>query len=110
MKNIILKFISDIGILRLLLGVSALVAILVVPAPGTRVILHGYQMIGTLILPTMAPLIFLVILLDTLMTRVWMVDSVGAETARLKLIMRFNLVLAILIAIRWYGFFAALWQ
>ena len=110
MKSVALKFISDIGFLRSLLGLSALIVILFVPEPGTRVMLHGPQMISTLLFPTLAPLIFLVLLLDTLMTRVWMVDSEGAETSRLRLIMWFNLLLAMLIAIRWYGFFAALWQ
>jgi hypothetical protein len=110
MNQIAIKFLSDIGFLRSLLGLGALVVILFVPAPGTRVMLHGYEMINTLLFPTLAPLIFMVLLLDTLITRVMMIDSVGSATQRLRLIIWFDLALATLIAVRWYGFFAALWQ
>jgi len=110
MNQIAIKFLSDIGFLRSLLGLGALVVILFVPAPGTRVMLHGYEMINTLLFPTLAPLIFMVLLLDTLITRVMMIDSVGSATQRFRLIIWFDLALATLIAVRWYGFFAALWQ
>lgn len=96
--------------LRMMLALLAILVVLFAPTPGTRVVYEGWAMIQTLLLPTLAPLIFMVLLLDALMGRVWLVDAQGTEKAKFKTIIRVNLFLALLILLVWIPFFIKLWN
>jgi len=78
------------------------------PSPGTRPDYHGWGMIPTLIAPTLAPIVFMVLLLDAMMSAVFMVDKRGTERARLKFIVFLHLLLAATLMIVWYPYFRAI--
>ena len=103
-----LAILTRLGALRIMLVLTALVLLFIAPTPGTRPDYHGWGIILTLIVPTLAPIVFMVLLLDALMNAVFMVDKRGAERARHKSIVFLQLLLtAILIAV-WYPYFRSI--
>lgn len=90
--------------------ILGLLTALFVPAAGTHPVLEGREIIQTLLLPALAPLVLLVLLLDTLMSRVMMSDKEGAERARYRLIIKINLVVVLLMLLLWAPYFIALFK
>lgn len=100
--------IRALGGLRLALLVCVVVALVLIPAPGTRAVYAGWSLVTTLLIPVLAPLLFMLLMLDVLMSRVFMTDAEGAARARLKFVMWVNLLAAALLVIRWLPYYAAL--
>ncbi len=96
--------------LRVMLAIAAILTAIFAPAAGTKAVYEGLPVIQTLILPALTPLVFLVLLLDALMNRVWMIDATGDKIAKFRTIMRIDLLLAILVFIRWIPYFIEIWQ
>lgn len=90
-----------------MLGFTLLVMLLV-PVPGTPAAAHGWAFVPTLLAPVLAPLILMVLLLDALMTRIFMTDATGAERARLKYIVAVDLVAAVALFLFWLPYFIAI--
>jgi hypothetical protein len=65
-------------------------------------------MIATLIVPTLVPIVFMVLLLDIMMSTVFMVDKRGVERARLKYIVFLELLLTATLVVVWYPYFRAI--
>ena len=99
---------ARLGALRVMLLLTILALLFAAPAPGTRPDYHGWGMIPTLIVPTLAPIMFMVLLLDVMMSAVFMVDKRGAERARLKYIVLLELLLAVTLMVVWYPYFRAI--
>ena len=99
---------ARLGALRVMLLLTILALLFAAPAPGTRPDYHGWGMIPTLILPTLTPIMFMVLLLDVMMSAVFMVDKRGAERARLKYIVLLELLLAVTLMVVWYPYFRAI--
>ncbi len=99
---------ARLGALRVTLLLTILALLFAAPAPGTRPDYHGWGMIPTLILPTLTPIMFMVLLLDVMMSAVFMVDKRGAERARLKYIVLLELLLAVTLMVVWYPYFRAI--
>ena len=59
---------------------------------GTPVSYDGWPMIQTVIIPVMAPLLIMVLLLDSLIATIWFTQTIGDEKNRYKLILGCNLV------------------
>jgi hypothetical protein len=97
-----------LGVMRWFLFAASLALILAVPAPGTRAVLHGPAVFPTVIVPALAPILFMVVLLDALMSAVFMADKTGEERTRMKLSLVLHLLLAGLMVIAWYPYFRAL--
>ena len=104
----LLSVLARLGALRIMLVVLALVLLFAVPAPGTRPEYHGWGMIPTLIVPTLVPIMFMVLLLDVMMSAVFMVDKRGAERVRLKYIVFLELLIAATLMVVWYPYFRAI--
>ena len=98
---------KPLRILLVILGI--LVAVFAVKA-GTNTRYEGIEVLHTLILPALTPLVFLVLLLDALMNRVWRIDATGEDVSRYTNIMRVDLLIAALILIRWTPYFIEIWQ
>ncbi len=107
-RRVLFPVLNRLGALRILLMLPAVALLFAAPAPGTRPEYHGWGMILTLIVPTLAPMVFLVLLLDVMMSAVFMVDQRGAERTRLKYIVFFQLLLAAMLAAVWYPYFRAI--
>jgi len=86
--------------------VSLALLTLVFKAPsGTEISYEGWDFILTVILPVMAPLFFMVLLLDTLIATIWFTQTKDAEHRRYRLIIIVNLVTASLLVLFWLPFF-----
>lgn len=101
-------YMQQLGPMRVLLGVCALIVVVLAPAAGTRVSAEGWAFVTTLLMPVLAPLILMLLLLDALMGAVFMADKTGAERVRFRNVVRFNLILAAFLFIYWLPYFLAL--
>ena len=99
---------AQMGPLRLMLASLAVIMIVFTPKPGTPAVYSGWELIPTLVIPAVAPIVFLLLLFDILMSRVWMSASEGFERTRYKRIMLINLSLAAVMLIFWLPFFLAI--
>lgn len=98
----------ELGPLRLGLLFFAVLAIVLMPAPGTPAVYSGWPLVRTVLVPVLAPFLFLVLLLDALMARVFLTDAEGAARRRYKTAIIINLLAAAILLIRWLPHFAAL--
>lgn len=94
--------------LRAVLILAAIIAILARPEIGEPVVYSGWGMVKTLLIPVLAPLIFMLLMLDALMSRVWMSEAAGEEKKRLRLVVRVDVIVGLLLLVYWLPFFIAL--
>lgn len=96
------------GVLRLVLAVAGLLLIVFATQPGTVPVYTGWPLVTTVLIPVLAPIIFMVLLLDALMGRVWMIDKHGDEYMRLRTAVMVNLLLAAGLLLFWVPYYLAL--
>ena len=94
--------------MRLVLYFFAIASILLRPEIGGELDFEGWDIVSSLLVPVLVPLFFMVLMLDALMTRVWLSEAEGAEARRLKTINRIDLLLGILLLAFWVPFFVSL--
>lgn len=99
---------AELGALRILLAALAVLVLALAPRPGTPAVMEGWRMFPTLIVPTLAPLVFLVLMLDALMARVHMTSVTGGALARYRRIVTVDLLLGLVVAAWWAPYFVAL--
>lgn len=99
---------AELGALRGVLALLALVTLLFAPGPGTAVVMEGWRMFPTLIVPTLAPLVFMVLMLDALMARVHMTSVRGAALGRYRRIVTIDLVLGLVLIGYWTPYYLAI--
>ena len=99
---------QQLGAMRVVLGLCALIVIVLAPAAGTRASAEGWAFVPTLLMPVLAPLILMLLLLDALMGAVFMSDKTGDERLRYRNVVRFNLIMAALLFLYWLPYFLAL--
>src|SRR5205085_7750756 len=80
--NLPMRWAQALGPLRLALLAFALVVLALMPAPGVKAAFAGWAMIPTVVLPVLAPLVFLGLLLDALMSSVFLIDAVSLRRAQ----------------------------
>lgn len=107
-RNSIGYIVLQLGALRIGLLLLAILTMALRPEAGTKVIYEGWPMVPTLLVPALAPLVFLGLLLDAMMTRVLMSDKEGAERARLRRAVTADLLVALAQGLVWVPFFMAL--
>ena len=81
--------------------------LLIVFNPGREVAddYMGWNVIPAIVMPACVPMVFMGLLLDALMSRVWMVDTEGLERRRFKTIMIIDLIMAITLLVAWLPYF-----
>ena len=94
--------------MRVVLLSLAVLSLIFKAKTGTPVSYDGWPMIETVFIPVMAPLIIMVLLLDTLIATIWFTQTTGDEKNRYKLILGCNLVTVIIMLSLWIPFFIAL--
>ena len=95
-------FLSEIGAMRVVLLVFTLVVLLFAPFTGADP--EGIGILAAYIVPTIALLLFFVLLLDLTMTRIFMQDAAPDERRRLATVMRFEFVLLVAMLAAWTPF------
>ncbi len=98
----------ELGVLRLALLAGALAAVLFMPAPGTRAVYSGWPLVTTVLVPVLAPIVFMVLLLDALMARLFLTDAEGGARRRFRTAILVNLVAAAVLLLRWMPYYVAL--
>jgi hypothetical protein len=96
------------GVLRVALVGLVVLDMLASPRPGTQAVYSGWEVVTTLILPVLAPILLQVLLLDALMGRVMMSSAKGAERARYRRIVTVNLVFSGALVLWWLPYFLKL--
>ena len=94
--------------LRAVLILGAIITILGKPVAGIPVAYTGWEMVSSLLLPVLAPLIFMLLMLDALMSRVWMSEAEGDEWKRLRLVFRVDMIVGLVLLAYWLPYFSAL--
>ena len=102
------NLLRQMGVLRVVLVGLAILDMLAAPRPGTAVVYSGWEVVPTLILPVLAPILLQVLLLDALMGRVMMSSAKGAERARYRRIVTVNLVFSGALVLWWLPYFLKL--
>ncbi len=103
-----IKYLKEMRALRLILAGVTLFAVVSSRFTGDEVHYSGWEMIPSLIVPAIVPILFFVIWLDVLMTWVFRVDAVGEERSRLGRALVTSLSLVALLMLSWIGYFLSL--
>jgi hypothetical protein len=107
MQSSISEYLKRLGPLRIVLALAAVVVIVLRPEAGTAVTYAGWDLVVTLLLPVLAPLLFMVIMLDALMSRVMMIEKTGAARGRYRQILWTQLLLGLALLLYWLPYFIA---
>ena len=91
--------------LRIMLNGFAIILIIFRPEVGTAISYEGWSMVNTLLFPVLAPLIFMLLMLDSLMTKVFMAEKPAEVRERLRRILRVNLIIGFALLLYWLPFF-----
>lgn len=98
----------QLGPLRLLLMSAAVLAVAFATPPATAAVYSGWALVPTVLVPVLVPLVFLMLVFDSIMSGVFMIDKGGAARARYKTAIILNLALVLLVLIRWLPYYRAL--
>lgn len=96
------------GVLRLMLAALVLILAALVPFAGEPIEYEGWKAIPTLIAPVIAPIVFMGVLLDLLMARVWITEADAGLRRRLNGITILDLVLVAVLLVSWGSYFREL--
>jgi len=102
------SLLRQMGVLRVALITLTILDMLAAPRPGTAVVYSSWELVTTLILPVLAPILLQVLLLDALMGRVLMSGAKGAERRRYRRIMVVNLLFSVALVLWWLPYFLKL--
>ncbi|TDY00978.1 hypothetical protein [Thiohalophilus thiocyanatoxydans] len=102
------QFLIDLKPLRIALIICALLTIVLQPEPGTSPVYHGREMVSTLLVPVLAPLFFMLMMLDSLIATLWHSQTAGEEQQRYRRIRNTDLIIGGLLLLSWLPYFIAL--
>jgi hypothetical protein len=104
----IVQLLLAFGVLRLSLVVLVLVDMSARPIPGTTPDYEGAHAVVGMIASAMAPILFMLLLLDAIMTLVYMSSMAAERKPRYRVILFVNLALALILLVYWLPYFRAL--
>ena len=107
MPNSLKQLLQWLGPLRLPLALGALAMLVLRPAPHTTAVYKGWEMVPTVLVPALVPMVFIVLLLDAIMGTV-LRASRPREQRRYRAVIVIDLGLAALLVLWWWPFFAML--
>ena len=108
MSKVIWQYVLGLGPLRWMLLSAALVMMVLRPASGAEAVYEGWAVFPTLLFPSLAPILFMVLLLDAIMSRLLMTHKDGGDKDRLYRAMLTDLAVAGLSLLVWYPYFSHL--
>lgn len=107
MPNSLKQLLQWLGPLRLLLVLGALAMLALRPVPHTAAVYKGWAIAPTVLVPTLTPMIFMVLLLDAIMGAV-LLASRPRERRHYRAVIAIDLALAALLVIWWWPYFSVL--
>lgn len=105
LKTRIRHFFHQLGVLRSTLVGFTVLSILFATRPDQAIVYEGWGFIMTVVNPALMPLWLSGLLLDALMSKVVMGDADAAGQARLRMIIRVELILSVVLVLAWTPFF-----
>jgi hypothetical protein len=96
------------GPLRFALITLVFLDMLFRPVPGVPVDYEGLRIISHLLAPVLSPILFMLILLDVMMSMIYRSDKQGSVRTHYLIIVLFELLLALLFFLYWLPYFQAL--
>ena len=102
------RWFAELGPLRLMLALLVLLVVLLAPASFGEMRLDWPMVMPTVVAPAVAPILFFVLMLDMLMTRVLMSSADAPGRARLRRAFWFDLGVTVLLVAAWGPFFMRL--
>lgn len=102
------QYLLGLGPLRLMLTSAVIAMMIFRPAVGTEAVYEGWEVFPTLLFPALAPILFMVLLLDALMSRVLLTARTGPDKERLYRAVWTDLAVAGLSLATWYSYFSHL--
>ncbi|UCE88553.1 MAG: hypothetical protein JSW10_09420 [Pseudomonadota bacterium] len=97
----------QLGPLRVFMALVAALLVLFAPGSGDVEVYEGFGMVRTVLIPALTPIVFMLLMLDALMSRVMMGERGEGDRRRYRNIIRFNLVVGMLLLVSWLPFFLA---
>ena len=107
MPNSLKQLLQWLGPLRVTLVLGALAMLVLRPAPHTAAVYKGWEMVPTVLVPALVPMVFMVLLLDAIMGAV-LLASRPRERRRYRAVIVIDLALAAVLVLWWWPFFAVL--
>ena len=104
----ITQLIRTVGFLRLSLVALVLLDMLARPIPGSTPDYENPQAVIAMVMSAMAPILFMLLLLDAIMTLVYMTSMPAERKPTYRLILFANLALAVILLLYWLPYFRAL--
>jgi len=103
-----LSIFKKIRPMRVVLIALAIISLILKAKTGTPVTYSGWLMISTIVIPVMAPLLTMVLMLDSMIATIWLSQTSGEEKNRYKLILACNISMIIIMLVIWIPFFMAI--
>lgn len=102
------NFINKIGILRGLLLSTVLVSIVFSFFSDGRVAYSGWEMVPTLLVPAITPIVFFVLAFDVMMSSILFADNVNEVRSRFKFILIVEISFLIILFSSWLPYFLSI--
>lgn len=93
-----------LGVMRVALAVMALLLVVLMPLPGFEP-KNGFEEFRSVVVPALSPILFMVVMLDVLMSKVHMIDAEESRKMKFRFIIRFELIVALVLMLSWLPFF-----
>lgn len=103
-----LSILTKLRPMRVALISMAILSLIFKAKTGTPVSYDGWVMIETVFIPVMAPLITMVLMLDSLIATIWFTQTTGDEKSRYKLILGCNLLTIVIMLSLWIPYFMSI--
>jgi len=87
----------------------ALLTVVLRPAPGAEAVYEGWAFVRTVLLPALAPLLFMGVMFDALMARVMMVEKGDAQRQRYRRVAWLSFATGVVLVVFWLPYFMGLW-
>jgi hypothetical protein len=87
--------------------VLAVATVVLAPSAGMPMETAGWGLVRTVLAPVLAPIMFMLLLLDAMMSRIFMADQAGTGRERLRRIVLLDLALAVGLFAYWLPYFLA---
>lgn len=102
------QYIKEFGPLRIGLIVLVLFSLIFRPAAIIDPIYEGWNILFHMLLPVLAPIQFMLLMLDALMAKVMMADKIGTERQCFRRIMWTQFLLALAFLAYWLPYYIAI--
>ncbi|MDP6184436.1 MAG: hypothetical protein QF609_11530 [Gammaproteobacteria bacterium] len=106
MKNVL----GTVGLRRCTLYAIALAIVALSFFSGGETQYDNWRAVPTIVAPTLVPILFFVLALDTMMSFIFRADAKAVAAARYNAVVTINLVVVCLLVLSWSPFFVALFS